>query len=54
MKTFHWTAVDAKGEEHSGVMDADSETNVVTTLREKGFFPTHVGAQPQTTTLGNR
>lgn len=43
MPQFRYTAVDARGKEASGVLEADSESAVLARLREQGYFPTYVG-----------
>ena len=42
MPTFKYTAMDAKGGEKTGTLDADNQTAAIGSLREKGFFPTSV------------
>ena len=43
MAQFKYVAVDAKGNEKSGVIEADNESVAVARLREQGLFPTQVG-----------
>ncbi len=43
MAQFRYVAVDAKGNEKSGVIEADNEAAAVSRLREQGLFPTQVG-----------
>jgi type IV pilus assembly protein PilC len=47
MAQFKYVAVDAKGNEKSGVIEADNEAAVVSRLREQGLFPTQVGGVSQ-------
>jgi type IV pilus assembly protein PilC len=42
MARFKYTAMDAKGVESEGVLDAESQSEAVTMIRAKGFFPTKV------------
>jgi type IV pilus assembly protein PilC len=42
MSKFHYTALDAKGDEIIGVLDADSEADAIGKLRQDGFYPTKV------------
>ena len=42
MATFKYVAMDARGKESQGTMDAESQTTVVGKLREKGLFATSV------------
>lgn len=42
MATFTFTAIDGKGNESKGTLDADSQTSAVARLREKGLFPTEI------------
>jgi len=42
MPKFHYTALNAQGEETQGLMEAPSSDDVVTALRDSGFFPTNV------------
>lgn len=42
MSTFNYTAMDAKGGEKTGTLDADNQTAAINSLREKGLFPTSV------------
>lgn len=44
MAKFKYTALDAKGQEFAGEMDADSEAAVLAKIREKGLFPTNISA----------
>lgn len=42
MPQFTYTAMDAKGNEKSGSIEADNQNNAISALREKGMFPTNV------------
>ncbi len=42
MPKFKYTALDAKGNETSGEVDAESQTGALGKIREKGLFPTNV------------
>ena len=42
MPNFHYTALDAKGEENSGVQYADSEADAIQQLRRQNLYPTKV------------
>ncbi len=42
MPRFVYTALDARGQESNGVLDAASQGEAVTQLRQSGFFPTSV------------
>jgi len=42
MAKFLYTALDAKGKESKGEIEADSQNTALTRLREKGLFPTQV------------
>jgi type IV pilus assembly protein PilC len=42
MATFTFTAIDGKGNESKGTVEADSQTSAVARLREKGLFPTQI------------
>ena len=42
MPKFRFVAMDAKGQETEGVMDAENQNRLIGTLREKGLFPTKV------------
>jgi len=42
MPTFKYTAMDAKGGEKTGAIDADHQNAAINALREKGLFPTGV------------
>jgi type IV pilus assembly protein PilC len=43
MPRFRYTALDGKGREQQGEVDADSQTAALSKIREKGLFPTDVG-----------
>ncbi|MEO6740982.1 MAG: type II secretion system F family protein [Chthoniobacteraceae bacterium] len=47
MPRFEYTALDARGSESTGVLDAASQNEVVTQLRQQGFFPTSVVPEGQ-------
>ena len=47
MPRFEYTALDARGTESRGVVDASSQSDVVSQLREQGFFPTTVVPEGQ-------
>ena len=42
MPRFHYVALDARGQESSGVIDAGSQTEAVAQLRQSGYFPKSV------------
>ncbi len=42
MPNFEFTALDSRGQESQGVMDAGSANDVVAQLRQAGYFPTSV------------
>lgn len=42
MARFNYVALDAKGREISGVLDAENTTTAVSRIREMGYFPTSV------------
>lgn len=42
MNSYRWKAMDAQGQEQSGITAAASPDRVVAMLREKGFFPINV------------
>lgn len=42
MPTYTFTALDAKGKEQTGTVEASSETAALATIREKSLFPTKV------------
>lgn len=42
MPTYQYTAMDSAGKEEKGVMDANSEDQVIAKLRNDGYFPTSV------------
>ena len=44
MPSFNYTAVDAQGKETKGRIDAENENDAQQKLKEKGLFPTSVGA----------
>lgn len=49
MPTFTFTAMDAKGKEQSGTVEADSQSAALAAIREQNMFPTRVeqaGAAP--------
>jgi len=51
MPRFQYVAMDAKGVERRGVVDADSQSQAISAIRAKGFFPTKIteaGAQRRT------
>ncbi len=47
MPRFEYTALDARGAESSGILEAPSQNDVVTHLRQQGFFPTSVVPEGQ-------
>jgi len=47
MPKFEYIALDARGAESTGVLDADSQNDVVSHLRQQGFFPTSVVPEGQ-------
>ena len=49
MGKFRYVAMDAKGKETEGMVDADSQTRAISLIRERGLFPTsitEIGARP--------
>jgi len=42
MPKFAYVALDARGQEYTGALDADSKEGVVNQLRQAGYFPTSV------------
>ncbi len=42
MPRFKYIAMDAKGSESEGVLDAESQTQAISVIRAKGYFPTQV------------
>jgi len=44
MATYKFIALDSKGSEVQGEVDADNETAALSKIREKGYFPTSVAA----------
>ena len=42
MPRFRYVAMDAKGAEAEGVIDAESQSSAISMIRSKGFFPTRV------------
>jgi type IV pilus assembly protein PilC len=42
MAKFNYVALDAKGKEVSGVIEADSTTSAISRIREMGYFPTSI------------
>jgi type IV pilus assembly protein PilC len=42
MPTFHYVALDARGQEATGVLDADSQAEAVSQLRQAGYFPKNI------------
>lgn len=44
MATFTYTALDSKGQETKGVMDASNQDEVIRALRQSGYYPTNVTA----------
>ena len=47
MPRFEYTALDARGAESTGVLDAASQNDVVVQLRQQGYFPTSVVPEGQ-------
>ena len=47
MPRFEYTALDARGAESQGVVDAATQNDVVSQLRQQGFFPTSVAPEGQ-------
>jgi len=47
MPRFEYTALDARGAESTGVLDAATQNEVVAQLRQQGFFPTSVAPEGQ-------
>ncbi len=42
MPTFHFTAMDAKGSEQEGTVEASNQNAAIASIREQGLFPTEV------------
>ena len=42
MPRFNYVALDARGQESTGLMDAGSSNEVIGQLRQAGYFPTSV------------
>ena len=42
MARFRYVAMNSKGEETEGVVDANRQTQAISMIRQKGFFPTRV------------
>lgn len=42
MPKFHYVALDARGQESAGVIEAPTSNDVVAQLRQSGYFPTNV------------
>ena len=42
MPRFNYVALDARGQESAGVLDASSSNDVIAQLRQSGYFPTSV------------
>jgi len=42
MPRFRYVAMDSKGAETEGVLDAESQSQAISMIRSKGFFPTRV------------
>ena len=42
MPKFKYTAMDSRGVESQGEVDADNQTAALSKIREKGLFPTNV------------
>ena len=42
MPTFHYIALDQNGQESAGVIDAASESEAITNLRQQQLYPTQV------------
>ena len=47
MPRFEYTALDARGAESTGILEAGSQNDVVAQLRQQGFFPTSVVPEGQ-------
>ncbi len=47
MPRFEYTALDARGAESTGVLDAATQNDVVVQLRQQGYFPTSVVPEGQ-------
>ena len=42
MPRYKYIAMDAKGQETEGILDADGQTQAINLIRSKGFFPTKI------------
>ncbi len=45
MANFHYSALDAKGEQNTGVLSAGSEAEAIQQLRSKGLYPTQISEE---------
>jgi len=45
MPRFNYTALDARGQESSGVLDAESQNDAVAQLRQAGYFPKSISEE---------
>jgi len=45
MPNFHYTALDAKGEQANGQLAADTEADAIQKLRSQGLYPTHIAEE---------
>jgi len=42
MPRFKYVAMDSKGRENEGVLEADNQASALNVIKERGYFPTHV------------
>ena len=47
MKTFHYTALDSRGEESKGVLEAMDSAEALRRIKEMGYFPTRIVPAPE-------
>ena len=45
MANFHYAALDAKGEQTTGVVAANTEAEAIQQLRTKGLYPTQISEE---------
>jgi type II secretory pathway component PulF len=48
MATFQYSALDAKGEQSTGALSANSEAEAIQQLRAKGLYPTQINEEGKT------
>lgn len=45
MPSFHYVALDSRGQESSGVLEAENQNDAVAQLRQAGYFPKSIAAE---------